>query len=123
MRIPNRLLWYGNTHGIRSILNCFLVKNILDIPVYVGLRLERRYRPDLALRLLADANCYSAGCFSGQLRSGVRDARESDTNGNMLAEIDKSDPARSHTSDALGYMIARDFAMRPRSGEMPGWAR
>jgi phage terminase large subunit len=48
---------------------------------------------------------------------------KSDANGNMLAEIDKSDPARNHTSDALGYMIAQDFAMRPRSGEMPGWAR
>ena len=47
----------------------------------------------------------------------------SDANGNMLSEIDKSDPARSHASDALGYMIAQDFAMRPRSGEMPGWAR
>src|ERR1700676_4102892 len=41
----------------------------------------------------------------------------------MLAEIHKSDPARSHTGDALGYMIARDFGTRPRSGEMPGWAR
>jgi len=46
----------------------------------------------------------------------------SDANGNMLSEIDKSDPAHSHASDALGYMIAQDFAMRPRSGEMPGWA-
>ena len=48
---------------------------------------------------------------------------KSDVNGNMLAEIDKSDPSRSHASDALGYMIARDFGMRPRSGEMSGWAR
>ena len=30
------------------------------------------------------------------------------------------DPDRSHVSDALGYMIADTFGMRPRSGEMPG---
>ena len=35
-----------------------------------------------------------------------------DLSGNSLTDIDKSDPARSHLSDALGYMIARDFGMR-----------
>jgi phage terminase large subunit len=45
---------------------------------------------------------------------------KSDVNGNMLAEIDKSDPARSHTSDALGYMIARDFAMPQDPGKCQG---
>ena len=44
----------------------------------------------------------------------------SDANGNTLAVIDKSDTARSHSSDALGYMIANDFGMRPFVGEMPG---
>jgi len=46
-----------------------------------------------------------------------------DLNGNSLTEIDKSDPARSHMSDALGYMIARDFGMRGQIGEMPGMIR
>jgi hypothetical protein len=44
---------------------------------------------------------------------------QADANGNMLTNIDKSDPMRSHTSDALGYMIAYDFGMRPKAGEMP----
>lgn len=43
-----------------------------------------------------------------------------DLNGNTLAEIDKSDPLRTHVSDALGYMIARDFPMRGPIGLMPG---
>src|ERR1700674_320601 len=43
-----------------------------------------------------------------------------DASGNLLPDIDKSDPARSHASDALGYMIARDFGMRGKVGEMPG---
>jgi hypothetical protein len=44
---------------------------------------------------------------------------KADINGNMLADIDKSDPMRSHLSDALGYMIVYDFGMRPKAGEMP----
>ena len=39
-----------------------------------------------------------------------------DANGNMLHEMDKSDPARTHVSDALGYMISREFGMRPAGG-------
>jgi hypothetical protein len=46
-----------------------------------------------------------------------------DLNGNTLAEIDKSDPARSHVSDALGYMIAQEFGMQGKYGEMPGFVR
>jgi phage terminase large subunit len=42
-----------------------------------------------------------------------------DVNGNTLTDIDKSDPARTHVSDALGYMIATDFGMRGTFGEMP----
>ena len=45
---------------------------------------------------------------------------KSDPSGNFQSEIDKSDPDRSHVSDALGYMIAHDFGMSGRSGEMPG---
>jgi len=32
--------------------------------------------------------------------------------GNMLTNINKSDPMRSRTSDALGYMIAYQFGIR-----------
>ena len=45
---------------------------------------------------------------------------KTDSNGNMLTEIDKCDPARSHLSDALGYFIEREFGMRPKSGEQYG---
>ena len=45
---------------------------------------------------------------------------KNDAHGNVLADIDKSDPARSHLSDALGYMIAYHFGMRGKAGEMPG---
>ena len=46
---------------------------------------------------------------------------KADLNGNSLTDIDKADPARSHLSDALGYMIAREFGMRGQFGEMPGF--
>jgi hypothetical protein len=45
---------------------------------------------------------------------------KTDPNGNAFNEIDKSDPARTHTSDALGYMIARQFSMRASGGPRPG---
>jgi hypothetical protein len=48
---------------------------------------------------------------------------KSDGSGNTLADIDKSDPARSHVSDALGYMIAYEFSMRGKAGEMRGSPR
>jgi hypothetical protein len=36
--------------------------------------------------------------------------------GSSLSEIDKSDPNRTHTSDALGYYIAQAFSMKPKVG-------
>jgi len=39
-----------------------------------------------------------------------------DPSGSMLADVDKSDPARTHVSDALGYMIAKEFGMYPVFG-------
>jgi hypothetical protein len=41
---------------------------------------------------------------------------KTDAHGNPLGEIDKSDPARTHVSDALGYMIAKEFGMYPQYG-------
>jgi hypothetical protein len=37
-----------------------------------------------------------------------------------MVELDKSDPMRTHVSDAIGYLIAREFAMRPVRGEVGG---
>ena len=48
---------------------------------------------------------------------------KTDASGNSLDELDKSDPARTHVSDALGYMIAREFSMRSKVGLMPGMVR
>jgi hypothetical protein len=45
---------------------------------------------------------------------------KNDPNGNLLGDIDKSDPARSHASDALGYMIAKEFPMRASGGPGQG---
>ena len=39
------------------------------------------------------------------------------SDGNALVNIDKSDPARTHVSDARGYMVAREFGMQPAFGE------
>jgi hypothetical protein len=38
---------------------------------------------------------------------------KTDSNGNTIYEIDKSDPSRSHLSDALGYCVSREFGMHP----------
>jgi hypothetical protein len=38
---------------------------------------------------------------------------KTDPTGNLLSEIDKSDPARTHVSDALGYLIAKEFPIYP----------
>jgi hypothetical protein len=48
---------------------------------------------------------------------------KTDARGNMTPGLDKSDPQRSHLSDALGYMIAREFGMQGKFGEMRGMVR
>jgi Terminase large subunit, T4likevirus-type, N-terminal len=51
---------------------------------------------------------------------------KTDPHGNPLVELDKSDPMRTHVSDAIGYLIAREFPMRPVSGFQGGsilWLR
>jgi hypothetical protein len=45
---------------------------------------------------------------------------KTDPHGNPLVELDKSDPMRTHVSDAVGYLVAKAFAMRPVRGEMGG---
>jgi Terminase large subunit, T4likevirus-type, N-terminal len=45
---------------------------------------------------------------------------KADPYGNPLVELDKSDPLRTHVSDALGYMIACKFPMRRPAGERAG---
>jgi hypothetical protein len=45
---------------------------------------------------------------------------KADPHGNPLADLDKSDPMRTHASDAVGYLVAREFPMRPKMGERAG---
>jgi hypothetical protein len=39
-----------------------------------------------------------------------------DGNGNILPEIDKSDPMRTHVSDALGYKLVSESELTNRGG-------
>jgi hypothetical protein len=41
---------------------------------------------------------------------------KADPHGNPLAELDKSDPLRTHASDAAGYFLVREFPMRAQRG-------
>jgi hypothetical protein len=43
-------------------------------------------------------------------------AWRTDPSGNVLGQLDKSDPRRTHISDALGYLVEREFGLRPRGG-------
>jgi hypothetical protein len=53
--------------------------------------------------------------------NAVRWAR--DTSGNPRDVLDKKDPARTHSSDAMGYLIANWFGgSREQVGEMTGIA-
>jgi hypothetical protein len=45
---------------------------------------------------------------------------KTDPHENPLVELDKSDPQRTHVSDALGYLVAREFPMRTQRGERSG---
>jgi Terminase large subunit, T4likevirus-type, N-terminal len=45
---------------------------------------------------------------------------KADPHGNSLVDLDKSDPMRTHVSDALGYLIARVFPMSAQRGERSG---
>ena len=44
-----------------------------------------------------------------------------DANGNSLVELDKIRSAAAYASDALGYYIAEEFAMRPLWGKRREW--
>jgi hypothetical protein len=45
---------------------------------------------------------------------------KADPHGNPLADLDKSDPMRTHASDAVGYLVAHQFPMRSPCGERSG---
>lgn len=43
-----------------------------------------------------------------------------DTSGNSTGQIDKSDPDRTHSSDAFGYFIEKEFGLKSQAGAQPG---
>jgi hypothetical protein len=74
-------------------------------------------------------------CVNSRLRNALGDARlfidprcrelirdleqvawATDSTGQVASDLDKSDPARTHSSDALGYFIAQAFPLRPLGG-------
>jgi hypothetical protein len=65
-------------------------------------------------RLMIDQNCKEL------IKDFEQVCWKADPHGNSLAELDKSDPMRTHVSDALGYLIAREFPMHAQMGERSG---
>jgi phage terminase large subunit len=43
-----------------------------------------------------------------------------DSEGNPAGDLDKSDAQRTHVSDALSYLVVKEFGLRARAGERPG---
>ena len=44
-----------------------------------------------------------------------------DAAGNPTGDLDKSDAQRTHVSDALSYLVAQEWGLRPSGGERPGF--
>jgi hypothetical protein len=65
-------------------------------------------------RMLVDQNCKHL------IQDFEQVSWKADPHGNSLAGLDKSNPMRTHVSDAVGYYIAREFPMRPIRGERGG---
>jgi hypothetical protein len=65
-------------------------------------------------RLLIDPKC------KGLIKDFEQVSWKVDPHGNQLADVDKSDPMRTHLSDAAGYFLAREFPMRAPRGERGG---
>jgi Terminase RNaseH-like domain len=65
-------------------------------------------------RLLVDPKCKEL------IKDLEQTCWKSDPHGNQLTDLDKSDPMRTHASDATGYLIALEFPMRARGGERGG---
>jgi len=61
-------------------------------------------------RLLVDPRCKEL------IRDFEQVCWKTDPHRNPLTELDKSDPLRTHVSDALGYLIAAEFSMYPPGG-------
>ncbi len=61
-------------------------------------------------RLVVDPSCRELTADLEQV------AWKTDTAGNSISELDKSNPKRTHVSDALGYLVEKEFGLRATSG-------
>ena len=61
-------------------------------------------------RLVADPGCKEL------IADLERVGWKRDPHGNTLAQLDKSDPKRTHASDAAGYLIEKEFGLRVKGG-------
>jgi PBSX family phage terminase large subunit len=56
-------------------------------------------------------------------RELIKDLRQvswrRDPSGNPTGDLDKSDPQRTHASDALSYLVAQEWGLKPFVGEVP----
>jgi len=50
------------------------------------------------------------------IRDLERVSWKADNHGNLGAQLDKSNPELTHTSDALGYLVEREFGLHPTGG-------
>jgi hypothetical protein len=66
-------------------------------------------------RLIVSPNCKQL------IRDLEQVSWKNDANGNPIGDLDRSDRMRTHSSDALGYLIASEFPMRSPVGERPEW--
>jgi hypothetical protein len=75
--------------------------------------------------IISNASGQRRLAVSSKCKQLIRDLEQvswkTDANGISIGDLDRSDPLRTHLSDALGYLIAWDFPMRARIGFKPQW--
>src|ERR1022692_2340092 len=55
-------------------------------------------------------------CCKQLIRDLERVSWKADSNDNLLPQLDKTNPGLTHVSDALGYLIESEFALRQMGG-------
>jgi hypothetical protein len=63
----------------------------------------------LLLNAAGERRVFVAPCCRELIADFRQVAWKSDSSGNVLAQLDKRDPARTHTSDAIGYLCWEEF--------------
>jgi len=131
--LPIQVEVYGDATGdarrsSASRTDWQLVREFLD-------RYRDRYRAAFHVGSSNPAVRDRVNCVNAKLRNQAGDRRllidprckhliqdfervhwKTDPSGNAFNDIDKSDPVRTHTSDALGYMVAAQFPMQANIG-------